>query len=703
MSEASKELSDKATILRQEKKFDEALLKAKSAANIDPSSPNAWWEVALCNNELKNTDAALDAFVKTLELSEDFAHGWAMYGRVLNAAGQKAEAIEALEKALEINDTEQIALIELMTIYDYDAENKPKFINYLMKYEESYGLTLPHYINVLGNHYLSEGNNHLAISCYKRVFDRPEFPYGRHNAGIAYFQLSQLLNALDIWAINLRDYPDYEASATEFGKKTLLLRERAEAISESDRVRLPISEWHEIYLSPFSLLEFEDDADLDDIEPRVIQAYRKKLLQEIDLEDGKISWMNDLYVDKSRAIGICDELSNEAIFSYHSKVFKYKPLLNFLSKGDISFFLTEPLDDLLEILDELSWNDEFAEWLTPYFAKQFDNVFKKSISNEAIYFAMLGGRLLVTDSHLDDCFENSRGEIDKMLLPLRDEAKSCEKTKPSYERIKTLVEGNNLAKKLKALPVQFIDLQDEAAKILRGIAIDVNNQYDDSDSSRKILELSKQFTFYKSSMQKKLEDDAKTIDEIINNQRKDESVLTFGKIESYIKKDGVRHGETFIPVDKVQAIRWGTTIVRENYSTSYKFSMVISGAGEVVNLSWSAPSETDKLKELFDKHVGALLTFIFPPLLAKTKEQLSSGATIRIGPCKLTQYGVQFETKGWFSAKPHNVPWAKVKGNLTNGMLQICSIDNYSDKVEMPLKDTDNVFVLYILATSDER
>jgi len=703
MSEASKALSDKATILRQEKKFDEALLKAKSAANLDPTSPNAWWEVALCNNELKNIDSALEAFAKTLELSEDFSHGWALYGKALRAAGKKAEAIEALEKALEINDNEQIALIELMAIFDYDAENKPKFINYLIKYEESYGLTLPHYVNVLGNHYLAEGNNHLAISCYKRVFDKPEFPYGRHNAGLAYSQLSQLLNSLDVWAINLRDYPDYEASATEFGKKTLLLRERSDLIDEAGRVILKPSDWYEIYLSPFSLLDFEEDADLDDVEPRLILAYRKKLLQEIDLEDGKISWMNDFHVDKSRAIGICDELNNEEIFSYHAKVFKYKPLLNFLSKGDITFFLTEPLDDLLEILDELSWNDDFSEWLSAYFSKQFDNVFKKSIANEAIYFAMLGGRLLVTDNHIDSCFTNSRDQIDKLLAPLRDVAKLVENTKPSYENIKSIVEDNNLAKRIKALPVQFIDLQEEAATLLRSIAIDVNNQYDDSDSSRKILELSKQFTFYKSSMQKRLEDDAKTIDEIINNQRKDESLLHFGKIESYIKKDGVRHGDTYISVDKVQTIKWGTTIARENYSTSYKFSMVISGAGQVVNLSWSAPSETDKLYEMFDKHVGALLTYIFPTLLAKTKEQLKAGSTIRIGSCKLTKYGVEFETKGWFSTKTHNVTWAKVKANLTNGMLQICSIDNYPDKVEMPLKDTDNVFILYILATSDER
>ena len=87
--------------LRQEKKFEDALLKAKSAANLDLSSYNAWWEVALCNSELKNTDAALETFINTLELSEDFSYGWAADGKVLEAVGKRGEAIEALEKVLE--------------------------------------------------------------------------------------------------------------------------------------------------------------------------------------------------------------------------------------------------------------------------------------------------------------------------------------------------------------------------------------------------------------------------------------------------------------------------------------------------------------------------------------------------------------------------------------------------------------------------
>jgi hypothetical protein len=583
----------------------------------------------------------------------------------------------------------------------------PRFsaIECLKKYDEAHGLTYANYINALGNHYIAEGNNHLALSYYKRIFNSPNFPYARHNAGLAYFNLVQLLNALDIWALNLKANPDYEATEKQYGEKILVLRERAKLIPYAQRILLPSAEWYVSYLNPFALLEFEVDADLDEAQPRVIQAFRKKLLQEIDLEDGKLSWMGDLVVDKSRAIGICDEINNEDLFEFHSKVFKYKPLLDFLSKGDISFFLSEPLEDLLEILEKFNSDMEFAKWLTPYFAKQFDNIFKKSIPKPEIYYALLGGRLLVTDEHLDDCFASSRQDIDKLLTPLRDEKKSANTTKPSYEKIKSWVDKTDLAKRLKALPVQFIDLQNEAANTIRGIAIDTINIHDDSEESKKIIGLSKLFTFYKSSQQKKLEEDAKDIERIISSEKKDESKLTFGELASSIKKDGVRHGDIYIPTDKVETVRWGTAIVNENYKTSYKVSMVITGTGKTITLGWSAASETDKSKVLFDTHVGALLSYIFPSLLERIKKRLGKGETISIGRrdnlCKLTEYGVQFNTKGWFSEKTHNVSWEKIMANLSNGVLQISSIDNYSEKIELPFKDTDNAFVLYILATSD--
>jgi tetratricopeptide (TPR) repeat protein len=126
MSEASNELYDQAKILRLDGRYEEALLKAKGAVNLNPNSANAWWEVALSSNALKKIDAAIEAFEKTVELSEEFAQGWSYYGKALQSAGRKEDAINAFEMALELDDSESTALIQLMQIYYSDEANKPK-------------------------------------------------------------------------------------------------------------------------------------------------------------------------------------------------------------------------------------------------------------------------------------------------------------------------------------------------------------------------------------------------------------------------------------------------------------------------------------------------------------------------------------------------------------------------------------------------
>ncbi len=703
-TDKDKELIDKAISLRESEKYEEALLAARSAVSHNPESADGWWQVGLNYESLKNLDSAIDAYKKTVELSDEFEYGWVTYGKALRNAGRKMEAISALEKAIELSPTRSDALIQLMAIYDGDEENKEKFHLYLKTYDEVHGLTYNNYINSLGNYYYSQNNNHLALACYKRIFDEPNFPYSRHNAGLAYSNMNQTLNALDVWYKNLKMYSDYEPSRKEYLLKTNALEKNVSLIPDVDKRILQTSEWYKFYVNPFELLEVDDGVALHDIEPKVLQAYRKKLIQEIDLEDGYVSWLENCHLDKSRAIGICDELNNSDLFTFHAIVFKFKPLLNFLSRGDINFFMIEPDDDLLEFYDELSW-DKFAEWLSIYFPKQFDLIFKKIIHthNILLYQACLSGRLWVSDSHVDECFLTSRSELSKLLEPLRQEEQNCEKIKPSVQKISKLIEDTKLVEKIKSLPVQFVDMQENAAKLLRSIAISAMNKFDDSEGSKQILEMSRKFTSYNSAIQQKIEEDTRAINKIIADEKKDESTLLFSGKESWIKKDGAKHNDIYIPVESIESLRWGSTVTRENYNTTYRLSMVIRGASQTINLSWNASSETDKSKELFDKHVNALLTYLFPPLMARIKAKIAQGVYVVIGTCRLTVGGIQFETKGWFSNTIHNVPWAKVKAELKNGELVIFSIDNYSDKTTMPLQDTENAFALFLLATSDER
>lgn len=289
-----------------------------------------------------------------------------------------------------------------------------------------------------------------------------------------------------------------------------------------------------------------------------------------------------------------------------------------------------------------------------------------------------------------------------MLDGLREAEKISENIKPSCQSISGVLAASGLQKYLVPLPPQFIDLQEEAAKLVRSIAINAMNKHKDSAVSKEILDLAKTLIPKGSKMTFDLKEDTEAINDIIASEKKDESALTIGKVNTSIKKEGVRHGTQFIPAEKVEALCWGASATRGQYSTSYLYSFSFIGSGQTINVEWSGSKEGDKSKDFFDKHVDALLRFIFPFAVGFVKSQLDRGGAIMVGKCRLTKAHVQFETKGWFSSKSHSIPWSRLKADLSNGELTLCSIDNYSDKVTMPLMTTPNSFILFSLVKNYE-
>jgi hypothetical protein len=118
--------------------------------------------------------------------------------------------------------------------------------------------------------------------------------------------------------------------------------------------------------------------DLDDLDAKTLQRLKKSLLQEIDLEDGAVSWLPGVSIDKSRAISVCEELNDEDDRAFHWYVFQNKPLLGFLCRGSHEHFLVDEEDsplDIIEILDEEGVG--FREWLSEPFAAQYDRVLSR--------------------------------------------------------------------------------------------------------------------------------------------------------------------------------------------------------------------------------------------------------------------------------------------------------------------------------------
>jgi tetratricopeptide (TPR) repeat protein len=705
MSKTYDELIDQAFELRKKNRFEESLLAARSAATMEHELGDGWWLIALNNESLENYDIALEAFEKSLELFEDNAYRWARYGSALKRDGQHDVAIRAFETALRASPVQENALNGLITYYCWDGDHKNDELGFkcLKALDDNDHFLSDTYLNKLGGYYYSKCLYLDALRCFKRCTKYDGFEYGLYNTGLSYMALGQDLNALDTWYEGVKYYPDYAIQKTQFTKSLETFKQAASNFVGKREI-LEHSDWYEEYLNPFELLDIHDYEDLDEISAKIIQNYRKLLIQEIDLEDGKITWLNLKVIDKSRAIGLVDSLNDEKLKNYHSIIYQTKFILHFLSKGDISLFLMEPCDQIEDFLDSLKYDDDFAEWFSMIFAKQFDLIFRKVLNskNSDLYKLMLGGRHWVNDAHLSDLFAGSYADIAKLLDDLRELAEISDSVRPTYQRVSTLLISSGLSVYLKPLPSQFIDIQEQAAQLVRSIAINAVNKFKDSQESKKILDLAKTLIPAGSSMNFDFKEDTETLNEIIASEKKNESALVIGNIKTSIKKEGVRHDSQFIPAEKIETLSWGLIATRQQNSISYDYRFQFEGNGQTIIVKWLGSQEGDKSKELFDQHVNALFSFIIPQTMTYVENQLESGHSMMIGKCRVTRSNVQFETKGWFNTKSHIVPWTKLRVNLSNGELILWNVDKDSDKVTMPLMTTPNSFILFSLVKKYE-
>ena len=323
---------------------------------------------------------------------------------------------------------------------------------------------------------------------------------------------------------------------------------------------LPKDQWYNFYLSPFELLNPPDDLEFDELDPRTIQRLKKVLLQEIELEDGLISWMSGVHIDKSKAIGLCEELNDDIKREFHWHVYQNKLLLDFLSRGSHAHFLVGETESPLETLELLEDQDNgFREWLSEPFAKQFDLVLSKSIDqkNLPVLECLLDGRRWVAPSYADRCFENARRRCDRLLEPIRRARERADEVTPTVESVSRMLEQESLIDILNLLPTYFRDLQNEAPTLIRNMSISCYNSHSNADVAKNVLQIARRFTFKSAELNQRLEDDFKQIEELIRKERKHEVSLTKGNEKWKITKEGVFQGNRCFPASTVAYVPAG--------------------------------------------------------------------------------------------------------------------------------------------------
>ena len=705
MSLSAEELIEKSRDQWKRGRYDESLISALAAVDLDRNSSTAWWQVAICRDELKDWKNAAAAYGKVVELNPDADNAWAWLAATQEKLGDTDAAEESYGRSLSLNQINVTALRGMAAIYQGrdDISEHDEERSVLQRLEASSGKLTALQNSRLGSLHYRLRHYHDAIKYWTLAKQQNNEIWNIHNIGLAYSvgEISQDADAIDMWRLALKSTPDYQPSLDMIAKILPRLSDLRKNVKSTRVNLLKDDERFDFYINPFELLGVESDVDGEALDAKQIQKFKKRLLQEIELEDGCISWLDSFSIDKSRAIKVCDELNDSDLKFYHSMVFGTKDLLAFLTRGNIEHFLVgdeSPLDtlELMELVPEL------REWIGVYFAPQFDRVLSRALDSQNLHIieCLLDGRRWVVPGQEHLCFENSRRVIDRMIQPLRDLAADTEKTKPSYEKIDKLVEKTLLRQKLNLLPLFFEKQQSDAIGILRGIAVDCVNVHDDTALSEQIINLCQNFRFKSVDLQARISQDAQTIKDIKASERKKEVFLTSGENTWRITKEGAELNGREIKVEDVTAVRWGSTIVSGNYNKEYQFVFSVSGRdGQPITFSWTASKEIEKQQKHFSNLIDAAFQYLLPSLLKRMEERLGQGEVIQIGPCRLTSAGVEISVKGWFSSTSCVVPWARCAVSVANGEMTVSEEGSPKNKVTFSFQATENAPTLLLLAS----
>jgi tetratricopeptide (TPR) repeat protein len=694
----------KATELREEGRVEESIIAARKATSIEPDSANAWWQLALSVSRKDGDGAALEHLLKTVELAPNFAFGWHRVGVAYSKAGLIDEAEDAWKTAVSEDSERTDSLHELLQLYrKREAEgDKEQILTVLEQLQEQNALT-NYDVHSLAIAYHNKGAYLNAIPLYKRYIAEQDDEYAYFNIGLAYSQpdISQDVDAVDAWRQALRVNPEYDRPKTSVADvipKLLALKKRVLASTATSQL-IPSDQCYVNYLNPYELLNFTDLESSFDLEIKEIQRAKNGLNHEIQLEDGLVSWMPGLTIDRSRLIQVTDELFDDDKKEWHFVVYENKELLNFLSKGSIDLFLIDEEKSPFDLLMLMEQNDGFAEWLSPIFATQYNQIFSRALEtrNADLIEALMDGRRWVRPEHEDICFEAALRQCEKILEPLRKIDAEAEKVKTSLHSVKMALEAGNSGKILTLLPAAFQAILSEAASLVRGISVSTNNVHHDPDLAKAILNLAKDFAARAPSVRMKIEQDAKTLDEIIQREKKDESFLTLGGKNYNITREGAEFADKKLLASEVETVRWGLVNTRTGNVTTQEYTIVIGGPGaKTLSLNWTSMNKEEQQKLFFD-FVGALDAYIVPKVLERLTKEIQRGGTVFVGGASVTRSGVFLRNQGWFSTKEELCPWPRLQSEISNGEVIISDKEKPKSKLNLPLVSIDNAWVLHQL------
>lgn len=244
------------------------------------------------------------------------------------------------------------------------------------------------------------------------------------------------------------------------------------------------------YINPYELLGI-NSTNLSDIDSARIRKAKTALFHQIDLaisEHNSIGHIDyrGIHLTKADCIKIIDDLDDKNKKEFHYFIYQNKPLNDFLSSGNISFFDNYKIESIYNL-------PEFVDFISPYFSEQYNkrlsDYFEKW--NIGSTTKLLSKSPLVNTEYIDKCYNNVRVFIRNINDEIKNLREGIEKDEElinsdSFDDVYSLITKSLNTKLINLLPLaQFQSLRNTIGNTIQYLAVIVHNiEYDKSDNDK---------------------------------------------------------------------------------------------------------------------------------------------------------------------------------------------------------------------------
>ena len=265
--------------------------------------------------------------------------------------------------------------------------------------------------------------------------------------------------------------------------------------------------------------------------------------------------------------------------------------------------------------------------------------------------------------------------LDPLLAALRGIVESVGEPKAKCERIRLEIVPAlaELIRKEGADSEVACEFSDTVAHALRGLSIDANNDYDDSDTA--LVAITSAWNLARDpALKERLAADKNTITGNVAASEKNNLVLKIRSDEIEITREKVRYNSQVLHCKDIQGIRFG---IFARYTNGAKSSVsyliaICDSRGGVVNLECKRFFRSeDQAKADYQAILGSLFYHVVPSLCSRIAQSIVDGGRTPFGNCYLAEHGVQGETGALFWKEAFLLPWDETHADCSGGYLHL--------------------------------